>query len=124
MTEEELRRIIREEIRNYYKLQSITENVPAWQGILIPVGVYEFGPDIPAGRYTLCDVDGEPDPSIKLGRLFEDGSVYDYYFNDIIDELEANLTCIEGTFMEVSFGPVVFKPCILRFRKAIEAAYE
>lgn len=84
-----------------------------WQEVLVPVGIYKVGEDIPAGKWTIKRSADEY-TYFRVGQKFENGEVKSYAFTTDL-ETEANLILTEGTYIEVSGYPVIFTPYISLF---------
>lgn len=88
-------------------------NSDGWKEVTVPVGVYKVGEEIPAGKWTIKrSVDQYT--YFRVGEKFENGKVSRYAFTTDL-ESEANLTLVEGTYIEISYFPVVFTPYVASF---------
>ena len=84
-----------------------------WKEVTVPVGVYKVGEEIPAGKWTIKrSVDKYT--YFRIGQKFTNGEVSSYAFTTNL-ETEANLTLVEGTYIEISYYPVVFSPYVSSF---------
>lgn len=100
-----------------------------WQEVTVPQGVYEVGKDIPVGHWVISPVDGVYS-DIKWGRALDPSgtqieesmtgrSHYDYaiicsktykHYDEGEDKTELELQAVEGMFISIEDGDVVFTP--------------
>jgi|GEM_PF-1913208 len=82
-----------------------------WQEVEVPVGIYEIGVDIPAGKWTMTSTDIS---SLTYGKRTNE------FFTDVDDLIEyesfyssdesITWNLVEGTFLQISSNPFVFTP--------------
>ncbi len=84
-----------------------------WKEVVVPVGLYKVGTDIPAGRWTVKrSVDDYT--YFRIGTNFVNGDLEYYLFTSDL-EYEANIILEEGTYVEISYCPVVFTTYVPSF---------
>lgn len=97
-----------------------------WQDVVVPVGAWKIGEDIPAGKWTITVASDDPDASIfvtfcdKLdgsGNNADFGGRFCYYttlrHKDSADETDpyfVDLECYKGNYIIIKFGPARFTP--------------
>ena len=98
-----------------------------WQEVVVPIGVYEFGVDIPVKHWNISVPDGEytivswatkldesgkdysyKDELYSTGIMSTTYSSYDKYAGDYPEIIDIDAK--EGTFLIVERGNVVFTP--------------
>lgn len=93
-----------------------------WQEVTVPVGVYQIGIDIPAGKWTISATPTNYS-RIKHGKSLMDGGdvstwygasedVYprDYWSYDEGDPTEIHWDLMDGEYFQVEYSAVVFTP--------------
>lgn len=108
---------------SYEELSSLQERIikemisrPEYKEVIVPLGVYKVGEDIPAGKWTISGVDGsgivywgkavdEYGVEIASGQLISD-------FTHWGDEGSIDWDLVEGTYIAVTISPVKFTPYI------------
>lgn len=85
-----------------------------WKKVEVPVGTYEVGSEIPAGKYTVSRYEDEGFQYFRVGTKIEKGRLRGY---TITSDLEHPLNVIleEGTFIEISDKPAIFTPYVATF---------
>lgn len=85
-----------------------------WESVVVPVGVYEVGVDIPSGKWTISGTEG------KSGIIYW-GESLDRYGVEIEDKIAEfthwkdegiSWNLIDGTYISVTISPVIFTPYI------------
>lgn len=84
-----------------------------WKEVEVPVGVFEVGKEIPAGKWTIKKATNNY-TYFRVGKRFVKGEVEDYSFTSDL-ESEINLILDEGTYVEISYYPVIFTPYVASF---------
>ena len=105
-------------------------NAEEWQEVLVPEGVYEIGVDIPAGHWSISvsldQSKNRQSINIRWGEqlstgkkhvtspLYFFGSIYgtDHKTYEVGYPTEIDLELIDGTYLEIDGGNVIFKPYI------------
>lgn len=78
-----------------------------WKQVTVPVGVYQIGAEIPAGRWTVKRTSPDAYCYFRVGQRFENGEVTSYnFYSDL--ENEANIILVENNYIEILYAPVVF----------------
>ncbi len=102
-------------------------NTEDWQEVIVPIGVYEFGVDIPAKHWSISVPDGEYTIVSWVTKLDESGKDYDYddelYGTGIMSKTYKHydkhngdypavidIDAKDGTYLIVEMGNVVFTP--------------
>ena len=87
-----------------------------WKKVEVPVGTYEVGSEIPAGKYTVRRYEDDDDDYqyFAVGTRIEKGEVNGY---TITSDLEHPLNVIleEGTYIVISHKPAIFTPYVVTF---------
>ena len=85
-----------------------------WKEVTVPVGVYVVGSEIPAGKWTIKRAFPNEYSYFRVGQRFENGEVCDYSFTSDL-ESEINVILVEGSYIEITYFPVVFTKYVPSF---------
>lgn len=96
-----------------------------WAEVVVPVGYYVVGEDIPEGHWTIKYAPGEYSVVEYFQNADSSGKrpadlVYDYYYDGVCDPAsdyasvynltEIDLVLTKGFHLTVNYGPVIFTP--------------
>lgn len=84
-----------------------------FQEVTVPVGLYEVGKEIPAGKWTLKKASDEF-TYFRLANKFSNGDIHDFAFYSDLEE-ESTIVAVEGQYIQISEHPVIFSTYVQTF---------
>lgn len=124
-----LRTIIREELEQYFAKNPFHEFVrdgftvttaemlptkteetkyAKKEEVIVPIGIYLIGEDIPEGKWHISGVPGEETPYLVTGKKLIKGGIVDLGYHGDTPESGVNLILEKGTYLEITYGAAVF----------------
>ena len=84
--------------------------------IVVPVGIYKIGEDIPVGRYTIRCPSERVIAKVQIGTAGTDGRLTAPHIEkNLFQSPPISAILNDGDFLDISGGPVIMRSCKLKF---------